>query len=178
MARQKIEIAQHYDAVIEALTSGGLLMGSYDGAGKANIMTIGWGALGEIWGMEIWIVLVRPSRYTYECVEHSGCFTVNVPSRSMGAVCATCGSKSGRDIDKFSECSLTEVKSASVGAPIVDECPIVYECTVVHSNDVLPDKLASEILTGPYVGGDFHRVYFGKVLAASAEPNAVELLKR
>ena len=177
MEKQPIDITEYYDAVVRILTSQGLLLGSYDAAGKANVMTIGWGSMGSIWGIPVWIVLVRPSRYTYHCIEHNGCFTVNVPTRGMGMVCAMCGSKSGRDIDKFAECGLTAQKGDSVLAPVVTECPIAYECQVVHSNDVLPAKLADEILTGAYVDGDFHRVYYGKILSARAEPDAAELLR-
>jgi len=177
MAREQIEITQYYEQVVEALRTHGLLLASYDGAGKANAMTIGWGSLGVIWGLPIWIVLVRPSRYTYQCVEHSGCFTVNVPTEAMGMICATCGSRSGRDTDKFADCKITEVRSQRVLAPIIEECPISYECQVIHSNDVLPKKLADELLSGPYVNGDFHRVYYGKILRAAAEPNAAELIR-
>jgi len=177
MAKEKIDFTAHYEAMMRALTSRGLLLGSYDAAGKANIMTIGWGSLGSIWGIPLWIVLVRPSRYTYRCIEHSGCFSVNVPPADMAMACATCGSSSGRDVDKFAECELTEQKGSSVLAPTVAECPIIYECQVVHDNDILPAKLADEILSGSYVDGDFHRIYFGKILSAQAEPNAEELLK-
>jgi flavin reductase (DIM6/NTAB) family NADH-FMN oxidoreductase RutF len=176
MAMETIELTRHYGAVVRALTSRGLLLGSYDAAGRANMMTIGWGSLGSVWGIPVWIVLVRPSRYTYTCIEHSGCFTVNVPTESMGMVCAIAGSRSGRDTDKFAECDVKAEKAGTVLAPVVSGCPIVYECQVVHSNDVLPAKLADEILTGAYVDGDFHRVYFGKVLAARAEPDAAERL--
>ena len=177
MAKQKMNYADHYQEVLGAMTQRGLLLGSYDSDGKANIMTIGWGSLGSIWGIPVWMVLVRPSRYTHRCIEHNGCFTVNVPPEDLSMACATCGSKSGRDIDKFAECGLTPQKGKLVLAPMVAECPIVYECHVVHSNDVLPDKLADEILSGAYVDGDFHRVYFGKILAAHAEPDAAEKLK-
>ncbi len=177
MAKQKIRPTEHYDAVVDILTSRGLLLGSYDAAGKPNIMTIGWGALGSIWGIPMWTVLVRPSRYTYTCIEHSGCFTVNVPPESLSMACAIAGSRSGRDMDKFAECGLTAEKSPHVLAPVVAECPISYACHVVHSNDVLPAKLADEILSGAYVDGDFHRIYFGKILGAQAEPNAADLLK-
>jgi flavin reductase (DIM6/NTAB) family NADH-FMN oxidoreductase RutF len=141
-------------------------------------MTIGWGSMGSIWSIPVWIVLVRPSRYTYHCIEHSACFTVNVPPEGLSMACAVCGSKSGRDIDKFAACKLTACKSAQVLAPTVEECPIVYECQVVHSNDVIPAKLTTEILSGMYISGDFHRVYYGRILAAYAEENAAELLKR
>ncbi|MFW6155578.1 MAG: flavin reductase family protein [Planctomycetota bacterium] len=176
MDKTRIEIAEHYDRVIDALTSRGLLLGSYDASGRANIMTIGWGALGSIWSLPMWIVLVRPSRYTYECIEHSGCFTVNVPTEAMSMACATCGSTSGRETDKFAEVGLTAEKARNVLAPTVAECPVVYECQVVHSNDVLPAKLSDEILDGAYVDGDFHRVYYGRVLAARAASDAGEQL--
>ncbi|MBS3734433.1 MAG: flavin reductase family protein [Phycisphaerae bacterium] len=176
MSADQVEIAEHYDRVVDALTGRGLLLGSYDAAGKANLMTIGWGALGSIWSLPMWIVLVRPSRYTYECIEHSGCFTVNVPSEAMSMACATCGSVSGRDVDKFAKVQLTPERAGNVLAPVVAECPIVYECQVVHSNDVMPAKLADEILGGAYVDGDFHRVYYGRVLAARAAADAGEQL--
>jgi len=178
MAKQKIRPFEHFENVIEIMTSRGLLLGSYDAAGKPNVMTIGWGSVGAVWGMPVWIVLVRPSRYTYSCIEHNGCFTVNVPTASMSTACAAAGSRSGRDMDKFAECKLTAEKGKTVLAPVVSECPIVYECQVVHSSDVLPAKLADEILSGAYVNGDFHRVYFGKILSARGEPNALELLGR
>jgi flavin reductase (DIM6/NTAB) family NADH-FMN oxidoreductase RutF len=176
MAKEKIDPAAHYDKVLEILTRQGLLLGSYDAAGKANLMTIGWGAMGRIWGVPAWVVLVRPSRYTWRCIEHSGCFSVNVPTAEMHMVCATCGSTSGRDTDKFALCHLTAEKGQMVLAPTVAECPIVYECQVVHSNDVVPEKLSGEILSGAYMDGDFHRVYFGKILAARADAKALKLL--
>ena len=64
----------------------------------------------------------------------------------------------------------------SVLAPVVEQCPIVYECKVVHSNDILPPRLAEEIRASAYAGGDFHRVYWGEILAARADPKAAELL--
>ena len=177
MDRQRMEYHRHFGHVMQAMTSHGLLLGSYDAAKKPNIMTIGWGSLGSIWGIPVWTVLVRPSRYTCHCIEHTGCFTVNVPGESMGMCCAVCGAKSGRDTNKFDECGLTADRAGSVLAPVVDECPVVYECQVIHSNDILPQKLADEILTGAYVDGDYHRVYWGKILAAYAADDAAELLK-
>ncbi len=177
MAKSKINYYDHYSGVMDIMTSQGLLLGSYDATGKANVMTIGWGSIGSIWGIPVWIVLVRPSRHTYQCIEHGGCFTVNVPTRDMGMVSAKCGSSSGRDTDKFAACGLTAERGMTVLAPTVAQCPIVYECQVIHSNDVLPAKLADEILSGAYVDGDFHRIYFGKILDARAEKNAAKLIK-
>ena len=175
MTTHKIERTEHYEAVMRALTSHGLLLGSYDAGGKANVMTIGWGAIGTIWGEPVWIVLVRPSRYTFRCIEHSGCFSVNVPTAAMGLACVKAGSASGADVDKFAAAGLTAEKGSAVLAPLVADCPITYECQVVHSNDVLPSKLADE-LSGLYVDERPHRIYYGKILLARAADDAAEQL--
>lgn len=178
MSRIKIAYSDHYEAVMRILRGRGLLVGGYDAAGKPNLMTIGWGAIGSIWGVPVWIILVRPSRHTFTCIEHSGSFTVNVPTDDMAMACVLCGSRSGRDTDKFSETGLTAERASTVLAPTVGQCPIVYECQVVHSNDILPAKLSDEILSGAYMDGDYHRVYFGKILSVTAEPDAEKLLAR
>jgi len=161
---------------MRAMTSRGLLLGSYDAAGKPNVMTIGWGAVGSVWGLPVWVVLVRPSRYTFRCIEHSGCFTVNVPTEATGMACVRAGSAHGFDVDKFAHAGLTAERGQSVLAPAVAECPLVYECQVVHSNDVLPNKLAEEV-RGAYVDEDYHRVYYGRILGTWATEDAAELLK-
>lgn len=166
---------KYFPSVMKSLTAHGLLLGSYDGAGKANVMTIGWGAIGSVWGEPVWIVLVRPTRYTYKCIEHSACFTVNVPTGDMGMACVLAGSKSGADADKFAEAQLTAERASSVLAPRVSECPLSYECQVVHANDVLPSKLSPD-LSGLYVDDEPHRVYYGKILAVHESPDAAELL--
>jgi flavin reductase (DIM6/NTAB) family NADH-FMN oxidoreductase RutF len=94
----------------------------------------------------------------------------------MQKACVICGSKSGKELDKFDLCGLHEEKGLHVLAPTVRECPMVYECQVVHSSDILPEKLSDEILRGAYINGDFHRIYFGKILSARAAGNAAELI--
>jgi flavin reductase (DIM6/NTAB) family NADH-FMN oxidoreductase RutF len=176
MKRERMQYTGHFDEVMATMTSRGLLLGSYDSQKNANLMTIGWGTLGSVWGVPAWMVFVRPSRYTFNGIEHSGCFTINVPTEEWSLACAVCGSQSGRDVDKFEETGFTPGRASSVLAPVAEECPIIYECRVIHASDVLPNKLSDEILSGSYRDGDFHRAYVGKILRAEAAPNASELL--
>jgi flavin reductase (DIM6/NTAB) family NADH-FMN oxidoreductase RutF len=178
MAKIQVPYTDLFEHVMAAMTSRGLLLGSYDAQRKPNLMTIGWGAIGNIWGIPAWMVLVRPSRYTYACIEHSSCFSVNVPGEDLGMACAICGSRSGRDTDKVAQAKLTVDKGSHVLAPVVRECPVVYECQVVHAHDVLPEKLAGEILNGAYLDGDYHRVYYGKILGIRIAPDAAARLGR
>lgn len=175
MNKKTIAFTDHYAAVIDALTSRGLLLGSYDAAGRANVMTIGWGSLGSIWGEPVWTVLVSPKRKTFRCIEHTGCFSVNVPTEAMGLACIRAGNGRVLEGDKFDAVGLTAEKGAAVLAPVVAECPIVYECRVLHGSDVLPNKLADDI-AGLYVDGESHRIYFGRVLSARADADAAETL--
>lgn len=154
----------------------GLLLVSTDAAGKPNAMTIGWGTIGIIWGKPIFIVLVRPSRYTHGLMEQTEDFTVNVPSADLADVVAFCGSASGRDHDKFSEKGLVAVPGKKVKSPIIEQCVIHYECKVVHKNNVLKDKLAGEIISSAYPRGDFHTIYYGEILSVYASPDAREKL--
>jgi flavin reductase (DIM6/NTAB) family NADH-FMN oxidoreductase RutF len=123
----------------------------------------------------VWVVLVRPSRHTYACIEHAKAFTVNVPPPALAAACDDCGTLSGRDTDKFARCRLT-VEPCAVDAPAIAECPLVYACRVVHSLDVLPERLAQKVRADAYRSGDYHRVYFGEIVAATAEPDAAARL--
>jgi flavin reductase (DIM6/NTAB) family NADH-FMN oxidoreductase RutF len=167
---------EYLKETLDVMRKTGLLLVSTDAAGKPNTMAIGWGTIGIIWGKPIFIVLVRPSRYTYGLMEQTSDFTVNVPSAELADVVAFCGSASGRDHDKFSEKELIAVPGKKVKSPIIEQCVIHYECKVVHKNDVLKGKLAGDIVSSAYPAGDFHTIYYGEILSVYASPDAREKL--
>ena len=144
--------------------------------GKPNAMAIGWGLIGFIWGKPIFTVLVRPSRYTYSLLEESDSFTVCVPAREHKKLIGYCGTESGRDVDKFAECQMEALPSTKVSAPGIAGFPLIYECQIVHTNDLIPANLTEEITDSAYPQGDFHRLYFGEILAVRALPDAGALL--
>lgn len=150
----------------EIMHTSGLLLVSADANGKPNVMTIGWALLGITWGKPIMAVLVRPSRFTYGLIDMTEDFTVNVPVQpDMDEIVRYCGTKSGRNYDKFAEKGLTPVPARHVLSPIIAECLLHYECKVVHKNDVNSQTLAPAIIANYYPRGDFHRVFFGEVVA-------------
>lgn len=172
MAKRRIDYTDYLPLSLKVMREKGLLLASLDESGKPNVMTIGWGTVGITWGKPIFVVLVRPSRYTFECIEHTGDFTVNVPAKGMEDIVTYCGTVSGRDYDKFAEKGLTAVQGKTVKSPIIAECVIHYECKVVHRNDVIPDNLAQSIISTAYPAGDFHRLYFGEILDVYADEGA------
>ena len=67
------------EKILEQLPKGAFL--TVKNGEKMNVMTIGWGNIGFIWGKPIFTALVRYSRYTYELLENSGEFAVCVPKK-------------------------------------------------------------------------------------------------
>ncbi len=154
----------------------GLLLVTAGAAAKPNVMTIGWGSIGSIWGRPVFLALVRPSRYTYQLLEEVSDFTVNVPPRELAATASHCGTVSGRDRDKFDDMNLTVAPSRQVRAPVIEECVVHYECRTLHRNDLVPDALAQSVRDEFYAQGNFHRVYFGEIVACYADENAAARL--
>ena len=73
--------------------------------------TIGWGSMGEIWGMPnqsrpIITVYVNPLRYTADYLLKHEYFSVSFFPKEYRRDLAILGSKSKRDTDKFSLTSL------------------------------------------------------------------------
>ena len=173
VSRREADHREYLAYIIRKLDEPGLLLAAPGLPGQpANAMTIGWATFGIIWGLPICVVLVRPSRHTYELIEASQDFTVNVPGRGMEDEVAVFGTKSGRDCDKFAATGLVARPSRTVKAPTVSECVIACECKVVHFNDVTPANLAPQVDASSYPRGDYHRLYYGQILVTTIHPDA------
>lgn len=111
------------------------VIGSYDKAGKPNIMTAAWAGICNSDPLSI-AVSMRPATYSYGNVTESKAFTVNVPTAEMARYVDYAGRFSGKDVDKFKETGLTPVKGEFVNAPYVKEFPIVIECELTTFHDL------------------------------------------
>jgi flavin reductase (DIM6/NTAB) family NADH-FMN oxidoreductase RutF len=159
--REKVAPFSAVGVTMEQMGKNGLLLVSGE---QGNPMTIGWGTVGIIWGKPIFIVLVRPSRYSFHFMEQNPEFTVNVLEESYVKQIAICGSRSGREINKIDVCGFSLKKGYGVRVPFIEQSLLHYECRTVHKNSVIEADLEKEIVGGYYPQGDFHRVYFGEIL--------------
>ena len=134
---------------------------------RLNTMTIGWGMIGYIWNKPIFQVLVRPSRYTYNLLKEVDNFTVSVPYEfDMNKELAYCGSKSGRNVNKFSELNLKTIESPNVNSPFIKRATYHYSCKILYKDKIIKDKLNQDILNDFYPDGDFHYQYYGEIISA------------
>ena len=97
---------------------------------QCNTMTASWGGLGILWGAPVATCYVRPQRYTKEFLDREEYFTLTFFGEEYRKQLALCGSKSGRDVDKFKEMKLTPIAASQVKAPMIAESPVNIECRV------------------------------------------------
>jgi flavin reductase (DIM6/NTAB) family NADH-FMN oxidoreductase RutF len=112
-----------------------MVVGTYDKQGVPNAATLAWGGVASS-GPESVSIAVRPSRYTYEALQRSKAFTINLPSVSYAAEADFFGLVSGRDVRKFEVTGLTPVRGDHVDAPFILEFPYSLECAVTHTLDL------------------------------------------
>lgn len=104
-----------------------------DRDGHTNLLTIAW--TGTICtDPPMAYISVRPSRYSYEMIRSSGEFVINLTTEKLVRAADFCGVRSGRDTDKWKECSLTAAPAKSLQyAPILAESPVNIECKVENT---------------------------------------------
>ena len=164
---KEITFDQYAPQVIQTLPKGAFLTVRH--GGRDNVMTIGWGTIGVIWGQPIFSVLVRPSRFTFGLLEASGEFTVSIPLTDMSKALAVCGSKSGRDIDNFAAAGLQKLPGVKIATPVIAGAGLHYECKVVFKQPMNPTPLDSNLNSSFYSNGDYHTLYFGQIQATWLE---------
>lgn len=130
---------------------------------KFNTMTVSWGGLGVLWGMDVATCYVRPQRYTYAFMEKHEVFTLSVYPEGYKKQLGICGSKSGRDIDKVSECGFTPA-FAPCGAPYFQEAELVLVCKKLYYSDFDPKNFLDKRIKDNYFPDDYHRMYISEII--------------
>ena len=75
------------------------------------------------------------------------------------------GSKSGRDGNKIAESGLTPIASTQVAAPSFAEAELVLECRKIYWDDLAKENFLDERIQRCYPCKDYHRIYYGEILA-------------
>ena len=101
-----------------------------DRDGKPNIITLGEVAMVSLRPTRV-SVGARPATYSNGLIKATGEFVINFPTVDIIDAVDFCGTKSGRDVDKFAETGLTPEPAIHVKPPLIKECPVNLECKVV-----------------------------------------------
>ncbi len=140
-----------------------LLAGDHE---QYNAMTIGWGALGNLWGMErpTATVYVAPARHTFEFIENAKYFVIMTFASST--VAEYMGCYSGRDVDKVKVLGLT-VDYTPNGSPYFVEATSVMECEIMYAAPLEETQFRNQVPKRLYENfpAGIHSMFIGDVVA-------------
>ncbi len=123
-----------------------VLVSCVDKDGKPNIITIGAAGIVESRPPAIGIA-VGTRQYSLSLIAATGDFGVNLPNRRLVRQTDFCGTRSGRDMDKFAAAGLTVQQASVITSPLIAECPVSLECRLLQTVHVgAHDWLIGEIV--------------------------------
>lgn len=132
-----------------------LMVGTYDKAGKPNVMCAAWGGICCSKPPCVAVAL-RSATYSHGCIVERKAFTVGVASEGTMTEADYCGIASGRDVDKFAVAGLTPVRSDLVDAPYAAEFPVVLECRLLHTVEI-----------------GLHTQFIGEIVDVKGDPDVI-----
>ena len=150
-ARVAVPLAKAY----RLLNHGPTVLVSSAHAERRNVMAAAWNMALDFDPPKIAVVIDK-STLTRELVDASGEFVLNVPSRRQAALTLAVGTRSGREIDKFSKVGVGETAATMVGAPLIEGCLAWLECRVIPE---------------PHIQQTYD-LFLAEVVAAWADPEA------
>ncbi len=129
---------------------------------KPNIITVAWcGTVNS--DKPMLSISVRKSRYSYDILQETRDFVVNLVNKELAYAADFCGVRSGRDTDKFGEMKLTPLPSVHVKAPGIAQSPVNIECKVTQiiplgSHDMFLAEVVGVTVDDEYMDekGKFH----------------------
>ena len=169
--KQFIDPFEYAGHILKALKKGVLL--TTKAGEQVNTMSISWGTLGIQWGLPIFTVFVRGCRHTSPMLEENAEFTINIPLEAADKeIIRFCGTKSGRDVDKFQTLGLETEEPEIISVPGIRQLPLTLECKVVYAQQRYPEHMMDAELPTHYpensqdIHADYHTAYYGQILSA------------
>ena len=134
-----------------------------------NSMAIEWGSLGVAFRKPVFTVYVKPDRYTYEFMEKTKIFTVNIINKKIYKKFSVYGNKSGKDINK-EEVAGTHIKFLNDGGITFDEAEEVFVCKMLAKSYLKEENVDPYIFElykkSPkvYKSLKLHSIYMGEII--------------
>ena len=118
---------------------------------KANLITLAY--VGKMcMNPPIIAIGINKKRYSFNLIEQHGEFVINYPRKDQMRAMDYCGTRTGKNVNKWIELGLTKQKASIVDVPLIKEFPWNMECKVVN-----------KLVLGS------HTCYLGEVVAVHCE---------
>ena len=148
-----------------------------------NIMTMGWHMVTEF-SPSLLTCLISGANHSFEMIRKSRQCVINVPTTGLAETVVKIGNCSGREVDKFSEFSLTPKPGTHVRAPLIDECYANFECRLADSgwvkkyNLFVFEVVKAHVATSPKLPKTIHYRGDGEFMISGAETRKYRRLFR
>jgi flavin reductase (DIM6/NTAB) family NADH-FMN oxidoreductase RutF len=106
-----------------------VLVTTVDVSGKVNVFTVGWTGIACTRPPMVTIA-VRKERLSYENIQATGEFVINLTTIEMLKMTDFCGCRSGRTVDKIKHFGLELDPGSDVNVPSLAKSPVALECKV------------------------------------------------
>ncbi len=148
-----------------------MLITAANSKGEVNTMTASWGCTGILWNKPVAVCFIRPQRYTYCFTEDSDTMTLSFfPAGEYRDALRYCGTKSGRDGDKFAATGLT-VERTPDGTPYPAEANLVLVCRKLYADDLKENAFIDPEMLKHYPAQDYHRFYICEITEVLVKEN-------
>lgn len=125
-----------------------------------NMMTASWGFMGEMWGADTAMCVVRPQRYTMPFIDKNDYFTLSFYGDRKD-IHKVCGSMSGRDVNKTELTGLTPVFAD--GTVYFEQARLVIVCKKQYVAPLEEKYFTDKQIIEKWYNGDYHNMVFGKI---------------
>lgn len=132
-----------------------------------NTMTASWGGMGVMWNKNVFVAVVRPSRYTYSFMENNDTFSVSMFGKNYRDVLSFCGANSGRDgkkNEKIKEMGLNSVMLDNT--PAFDEAETVLVCKKLYVQPMDKACYLDNALYETNGSQPLHTAFVGEIISA------------
>ncbi len=133
-----------------------VLVASRNKDGQDDVCTVAWAGT-VCTNPPMLSISLRPSRLTYEYIQETGVFTVNLTNEALTWATDYCGVRSGRNEDKFAAAHLTKEEASEIDCAMIRESPVNIECRVKET-----------------VALGSHTMFIGEVLAVHADESYID----
>lgn len=107
-----------------------VLVVTLDERERPNIMGLSWWMFTS-WDPLMIAISIGHQRYSHECLECCKEFVLCFPSEGQEKDAWICGTKSGKNMDKFQETGFKPVHAKIVKPPMIEGATVAYECKIV-----------------------------------------------
>ncbi|MBR3920966.1 MAG: flavin reductase [Oscillospiraceae bacterium] len=132
-----------------------------------NTMTASWGTMGVMWNKNIFMAVVRPSRFTYSLMENNDTFSVSMFGKNYREALSFCGSYSGKEGDKNEKVKELGLNMTMIdNTPAFDESEIVLVCKKLYVQPMDKAFYLDNALFETNGTQPLHTAFWGEIIGA------------